>query len=81
MLKDNAISQSEYDQAMQEQPYVNMLPHQPIKAAPDFAEHVRKYVEVKYGVDALYKEGLQVYTTVDLTATKIGQAAMDAGLA
>ena len=37
-------------------------------------------MEKKYGADALYKEGLQVYTTVDLAMTKAAQEAMDTGL-
>ncbi len=50
------------------------------RPAPDFVEHVRRYVENKYGWDALNKEGLQVYTTVDLDLTAAARAAMDTGL-
>jgi len=34
--------------------------------APYFVEHVRKYVEEKYGKEVLYKNGLHVYTNIDL---------------
>jgi penicillin-binding protein 1A len=48
--------------------------------APHFVEHVRKYIESKYGKDALYKGGLQVYTTIDLETQRLAQAAVESGL-
>src|SRR4030043_783984 len=33
--------------------------------APNFVEVVRKYVEDKYGKEALYKKGFRVYTTIE----------------
>lgn len=38
-----------------------------------FSEMVRRYVEDKYGVDALYGSGLQIYTTLDLRAQQIAE--------
>jgi penicillin-binding protein 1A len=82
MLKDGYINESDYDLAMQEEPRITTKAYLPVAvfAAPDFVEHVKKYVEAKYGWDALHKEGLQVHTTVDLNVTKTAQDAMDAGL-
>ncbi len=80
MLEDGYITEAEFEDANQEEPKI--VPHNNpyLKAAPDFVEHVRRYVEKKYGADALYKEGLQVYTTVDLAATKAARQAMEVGL-
>jgi penicillin-binding protein 1A len=48
--------------------------------APHFVQHVRKYIEDKYGKDALLKGGLKVYTTLDLGYQKIGEETVEAGL-
>ncbi len=46
----------------------------------DFVEYVRRLVERKYGSDALYKQGLRIYTSVDLNLTKAARDSMDSGL-
>ncbi len=33
--------------------------------APHFVEHVRRYIQKKYGNDLLYESGLKIYTTLD----------------
>ena len=48
--------------------------------APNFVEVVRKYVEDKYGKEALYKKGLRVYTTIDLNSQRTAQEAVESGL-
>jgi penicillin-binding protein 1A len=48
--------------------------------APHFVEVVRKYVEDRYGKEALYKKGLQVYTTIDLTFQRMAQDSIESGL-
>jgi membrane carboxypeptidase/penicillin-binding protein len=48
--------------------------------APDFAEHVRRYLENKYGRDMLYRQGLKVYTTVNLSMQKAAESALRKGL-
>jgi penicillin-binding protein 1A len=80
MLEDRFITEDQYEEANQEQPKIVTRENPYLKAAPDFVEHVRRYVENKYGAETLYKEGLQVYTTVDLAATNTAQQAMDMGL-
>jgi penicillin-binding protein 1A len=45
-----------------------------------FVEHIRRYIEEKYGKDTLYKNGLQVFTTIDLHFQRAAQEAMEAGL-
>ena len=47
---------------------------------PYFAEHIRRYLEEKYGEEVLYREGLQVYTTVDVPFQKAAQQAVKIGL-
>jgi penicillin-binding protein 1A len=55
-------------------------PEKTFEKAPYFTEHVRKYLEQKYGRDSLYKGGLKVYTTLNLDMQRKAQAAVRKGL-
>lgn len=48
--------------------------------APYFTEFIRHQVERKYGKEKLYREGLRIYTTLDLTLQKTAQQSMEMGL-
>jgi penicillin-binding protein 1A len=80
MMEDGYITAAEMEQA-------NAFPLKlrPIKpkdkVAAYFVEHVRRYVQEKYGTDVLYKEGLSIYTTLDLSAQKAARDAVEKGLA
>jgi len=51
-----------------------------IETVPYFVEYVRKYIEEKYGKDGVYKNGLQVYTTIDTDFQRTAQGAVESGL-
>ena len=51
------------------------------KVAPYFVENVRRYVLDKYGSDVLYKEGLEIYTTLNINMQKAAREAVERGLA
>jgi len=51
-----------------------------IEEVPYYTEHVRQYVEEKYGKEVLYNEGLSVYTAVNIEMQKTGRLAVDEGL-
>ncbi len=68
MVKHGAISQSEANLAAQEQLHFASVPF-PIQA-PHFVMHVRGQLERMFGLEAIYTQGLQVYTTLDLAAQK-----------
>jgi len=80
MLDDGYITEAQHEQANEEEP--NIVPPRDTYAsvAPDFVEHVRRYIAAKYGADTLNKEGLQIYTTVDVDMTKAAREAMERGL-
>lgn len=80
MLEDGFITEADYEQANKEEPRIYNTTNNNARLASDFVEHVRRYIEKKYGTDTLYKEGLQVYTTVDLEATRQSREAMEYGL-
>ncbi|MBN1572623.1 MAG: PBP1A family penicillin-binding protein [Deltaproteobacteria bacterium] len=50
------------------------------KKCPYFVEHVRRYIEKKYGSTALYREGLSVYTTVDADMQGYAREGLKKGL-
>lgn len=45
--------------------------------APYFVEYVRQQLEDSYGSNAIYRSGLRVYTTLDLTLQRMAQDAMN----
>lgn len=47
---------------------------------PHYTEHVRRYLEDKYGYDRLYKDGLQVYTGVRIEWQQAARKGIDKGL-
>ncbi len=52
----------------------------PSVRTPYYTEHVRRYLEKKYGYDQLYKEGLQVFTGVNVAWQTAARRAIDRGL-
>ena len=51
-----------------------------IEEVPFYTEHVRRHLEKKYGTDALYTQGLQVYTAVNLEMQKAAREEIQKGL-
>jgi len=45
-----------------------------------FIDYIKKYLEEKYGAEALYKGGMKVYTTLDRQAQLAAQEALQRGL-
>lgn len=69
MLDHKMITQEEYDDAKAEQVQFLDVAEAGIKA-PHFVFYIREYLENKYGVDAVQKEGLKVITTLDYDLQK-----------
>lgn len=64
MLRHSFITQEEHDQAKAEVVQFKDEAEAGIKA-PHFVFYVREYLESKYGVDAVNREGLRAITTLD----------------
>ncbi len=71
MLKHGYISQKEADLAATEKLGFASVPF-PIEA-PHFVMYVRGQLERDFGLEAIYSQGLQVYTTLDLDAQNAAQ--------
>jgi len=51
-----------------------------MEEAPWYTEHVRQYVEKKFGNETLYNEGLRIYTAINVEMQRIAEEEMDNGL-
>ena len=51
-----------------------------VEKAPFYTEHVRQYVAQKYGEEALYREGLNIHTAVDLAMQSAAREEIEKGL-
>lgn len=52
-----------------------------IEKVPVYTEHIRRYVEKKYGPDTLYEGGLRIHTAVNIEMQKIAREEIAKGLA
>ena len=51
-----------------------------IEEVPVYTEHVRRYIEKKYGADAIFREGLKIYTAVNIEMQKTAREQIEKGL-
>ena len=51
-----------------------------IEEVPFYTEYVRQYIEKKYGTEALYNDGLQIYTAVNIDMQRIARKEVENGL-
>jgi penicillin-binding protein 1A len=80
MVKEGYITTKKFNQALSSPLTLNTEENKQILKAPYFTEHIRRYIEGKYGSDALYREGLTVYTTLNLDMQNAAQVSLESGL-
>jgi len=51
-----------------------------IEKVPFYTEHIRRYIEKKYGSEALYNDGLKIYTAVNIEMQKTARKEIETGL-
>ena len=79
MMEDGYITQQEKDRALSKVIKLRSIKPKD-KIAPYFIENIRRYIQEKYGSDVLYKEGLEVYTTLNIQMQKAASEAVERGL-
>ena len=79
MLEDEYITKTERDRALSTKLRFRSIKPKD-KIAPYFIENIRRYVQEKYGSDVLYKEGLEVFTTLNIQMQKAARDAVEKGL-
>jgi len=80
MVANGYITRQEAEDALKTLLEIHPRRSKFLEVAPYFTEHIRRYVEEKYGRDKLYKEGLQIFTTLDVAMQRAAQRAVHKGL-
>ncbi len=82
MLDENYINSQQYTQAISAPIVLGTYKEEAPKVGAYFAEEIRQYIEKsdKYGVENLYRNGLKVYSTLDLRIQEVAEAALQRGL-
>ncbi len=80
MKEDGHISNLEVTDAIELKLDIQPRKNWFIERVPCYTEHVRRYVQKHYGEDALYTQGLQIHTAVNIELQKIGRNAVNRGL-
>jgi penicillin-binding protein 1A len=80
MAEEGFITREAAEAARQRPIVVAGDPNAESSVAPYFLEEVRKYLEAKYGAEALYKSGLTVRTPLDLQLQAAANRAIERGL-
>lgn len=80
MVEEKYLTKEEGEEAKAKPFNVLPLRREDTGFAAYFKEEVRKYLEENYGVDALYRKGLRVYTTLNPTYQKHAEEALIRGL-
>jgi penicillin-binding protein 1A len=80
MVEEGYITRQEADEAQKAPLKIQSRENKFLNTAPYFTEYVRIYLKEKYGEEALYTQGLQVQTTVNLANQKAAQEALQTGL-
>jgi len=64
MFNDHLITEAEYNTAINEP--LGVVPRKPEKVLGEyFIEEIRRYLELKYGAEFLYRSGASIYTTMN----------------
>ncbi len=79
MVREGKLAREEADAAIARPVVVAKLAEED-NVAPFFVEEVRRYLDAKYGDEALYEEGLEVHTTLDPSMQKAANRAVFEGL-
>ena len=80
MVEEGLISASEAAKAVQTVYIIRNKGKPSLEKALHFVEYIRRYIEEKYGKDGLYKDGLQIFSAIDLRYQETAQGAVEAGL-
>ncbi|HBZ56039.1 MAG TPA: penicillin-binding protein [Syntrophobacteraceae bacterium] len=80
MVTQQYITSQESQEALNERISFSNPKRWTLKQMNYFIEQARREVEARYGHEALYTQGLQIYTTLDPRAQELAEKALDRGL-
>ena len=79
MLEEKNITKTQHDEAVNAKIELASRQNLFTEVSPHFSEHIRRYIEHKYGPDLLYG-GLKIYTTANHDMQISAQKALEKGL-
>ncbi|MDP8255220.1 MAG: PBP1A family penicillin-binding protein [Candidatus Alcyoniella australis] len=74
------ITDAQYQAALDQPLRLRDEDEEPPSRCPYFVEYVRRYLMRTYGPEVVFKQGLEIYTTVDPEQTAAAETALDQGL-
>ena len=80
MVEEGSITPAQSDAAVRTLLDIKPRKNWYIEEVPFYTEHVRRYIEEKYGAETLYNEGLQIHTAVNVSMQKTAREEMIQGL-
>ena len=80
MVEEEFISRPQANEALAVKLDIKPRRNIYVEEVPFYTEHVRRYVEAKYGADTLYTQGLQIYTAVNIDLQKAAEQEVNKGL-
>lgn len=80
MLAEGFINNTEVTEAIDVKMDIKPRRNWYIEEVPIYTEHIRRYVEKKYGKDALYTQGLKIYAAVNIEMQKAARKEIEKGL-
>lgn len=80
MAEEGFITREQAEEAKKQPLNVLPLKRESTEVGAYFFEEVRKYVEKKYGDEALYRGGLKIYTTINMDYQRYAEEALSRGL-
>jgi penicillin-binding protein 1A len=80
MAEEGYVGPEAAEKALETQLEIKARRNPFLEVAPYFTEHIRQAVEKKYGREALYTDGLQIYTTLDVDMQQAAENAISEGL-
>jgi len=80
MLAEGFIDNTEVMKAIEFKMDIKPRRNWYIEEVPIYTEHIRRYVEKKYGKDALYAQGLKIYAAVNIEMQKAARREIEKGL-
>jgi penicillin-binding protein 1A len=80
MLAEGFINNTEVTEAIDVKMDIKPRRNWYIEEVPIYTEHIRRYVEKKYGENALYTQGLKIYAAVNIEMQKAARKEVEKGL-
>ncbi|MFZ3044524.1 MAG: PBP1A family penicillin-binding protein, partial [Desulfatirhabdiaceae bacterium] len=80
MIAEGYITEADAEQANKQSLDVKPRRNLFIEKMPFYTEHVRRYLEARYGPDILYSGGLKIHTAVNINMQEAAQEEIDSGL-